>query len=216
MSAPPTLAQAINLGDIKRVAELIEEKGVESKDDGGQTPLHIAASAFTNNMELVSLLLNKGASVNAQDKKNWTPLHYAASYQHLKIVKLLLRNSADVNLTNEAGETVLHLLTRIPCDLKSSFAKVTAKELLEVLGIVLAKGARINLQDTRGITPLHEASTKGSKKIVEYLLKHGADVHAINGQGETPYQIASLYGHKDACKVLLAHGADRTLSLIHI
>jgi len=181
MSAPLTLHQAVNLGDLKRVTELLAEQSVDSKDEDERTPLHLASSAFGNNgLDAVNLLLNKGANVNSQDKKGWTALHYAASYQHIRTVKLLLRNSANVNLTNENGESVLHLLARIPCDLKSSFTKVTSKELIEVLSLVLAKGASINLQDSRGLTSLHEAVAKGNKKIVEFLLKRGADVHATN------------------------------------
>ena len=181
MSASLTLHQAINQGDTKRVTELLAEQSVDVKDEEERSPLHLAASAFGNNgLDLVNLLLNKGANVNLQDKKGWTPLLYAASYQHIKTVRVLLRNNANVNLTNENGETALHLLTRIPCDLKSSFAKVTSKELLELLSLVMSKGASINLQDSRGLTPLHEAAAKGNKKIVEFLLKHGADVNAAN------------------------------------
>jgi hypothetical protein len=52
---------------------------------------------FISNIEIVKLLLDKGADVNLTDKYGNTPLHLAASDGHIEIVKLLLEKGSDVN-----------------------------------------------------------------------------------------------------------------------
>ena len=53
----------------------------------GCTPLFIAA-AF-GDLEIMRLLLEKGAQVNAGDKAHCTPLMIASAYSHVNVVKLL-------------------------------------------------------------------------------------------------------------------------------
>ena len=40
--------------------------------------------------EMVKLLLERGANVNAQDNELWTPLHAAATCGHAGLVKILI------------------------------------------------------------------------------------------------------------------------------
>jgi ankyrin repeat protein len=60
------------------------------------TPLHWAAAKGYK--EVVVLLLERGAPVNAQDLDGSTPLHEVAAYSSVEIAALLLTNGADVNL----------------------------------------------------------------------------------------------------------------------
>ncbi len=57
--------------------------------------------------EIAQLLLDKGANVNAKDKENNTPLHFACLASHTKIVKLLIEKGANVNAKNKNGKTPL-------------------------------------------------------------------------------------------------------------
>ena len=43
---------------------------------------------------MVTLLLDKGADLESQDKKDWTPLRWAAREGHEAVVKLLLERGA--------------------------------------------------------------------------------------------------------------------------
>jgi ankyrin repeat protein len=54
----------------------------------GNTFLHYAA--YDGNIEVVKLLIKKGAYVNATDYDGYTPLHKAAFKGHIEIVKLLI------------------------------------------------------------------------------------------------------------------------------
>ena len=56
----------------------------------GQTPLHSAASE--GHLEMVSLLVQKGAEINAKDKSGQTPMDLANANQHQDVAKLLAEN----------------------------------------------------------------------------------------------------------------------------
>ena len=69
----------------------------------------------------------------------------------------------------------------------------------------------ISARDTDGSTPLHCATWKGHRGVVELLLKHGADVNAKNNNdhwGTTPLHAAAHANQRAIAELLLAHGAD--------
>ena len=72
------------------------------------SPLMVAARH--SNIEVVSVLLEAGAAVNAKDEYGETPLHGAASWnENPEVISVLLKAGADVNAKDESGETPLHV-----------------------------------------------------------------------------------------------------------
>ena len=71
----------------------------------GWTPLHNAVDS--DDKEIVELLVNNGADVNATHNGGGTPLHWAARKGHKQIVELLIANGANVNAQDEDGGTPL-------------------------------------------------------------------------------------------------------------
>ncbi len=61
-----------------------------SVDAEKQTPLHWASGK--GHVEVVKLLLEKGADLIAANSSGWTPLHWASENGHVEVVKLLLEN----------------------------------------------------------------------------------------------------------------------------
>lgn len=161
------------------IVKLLLEKGadINTKFDGGSTPLHLAASnGYT---EIVKLLIDNGADVNAQNDLGNTPLHLAADNGYTEIVKYLIEKGADVNVKSDTDWTPLN-----------AAAESGSTEIVKLL---LEKGADINAKDWLGCTPLHGAVRKGYTEIAKYLIDHGADVNAKDNFGETPLDYALNY-----------------------
>ena len=76
---------------------------------GGECPLHWAASGGTDRSDVIALLLEAGADVNARSGGGRVPLHSAAGSGSLEHVSLLLKAGADVNARDGVGNTLLHL-----------------------------------------------------------------------------------------------------------
>jgi ankyrin repeat protein len=74
-----------------RRAEL-RQRCCSLKAEHGVTPLHLAA--YTGSVELVELLLAKGADPNARADKGATPLVAASRQGHKKVEAVLLRHGA--------------------------------------------------------------------------------------------------------------------------
>ncbi|XP_046983414.1 BRCA1-associated RING domain protein 1-like [Schistocerca americana] len=106
------LVQAAEQGAVGELRALIAA-GADVGARGGQwgwTALHWAASR--GDVEVVRLLLEAGAAVDARDKDGWTPLHCAAAYRQAEVVAALLDAGADRGATGSGGETPLDLATQ--------------------------------------------------------------------------------------------------------
>ena len=76
-------------------------------DRQGRMPLHYAAMSFillendvkvgrNSEVDIVKLLVNNGADVNARDKHKHTPLHYASKKASADVIKVLVDAGADI------------------------------------------------------------------------------------------------------------------------
>ncbi|MCJ1321376.1 hypothetical protein MMC15_006720 [Xylographa vitiligo] len=150
----------------------------------------LIAAAAKGKIEIVKLLLDNGAYVEARDSSNMTALHVSTSEGNQTLTKMLLDYGADV----EARDNHLH--TPLHC------AKVGTARLL------LSRGANIEAQNSEIQTPLHCRATDGNESIVRLLLDHGADVEARNLKEQRPLHRAYACGNESIVRLLLDHGAD--------
>jgi ankyrin repeat protein len=145
---------------------------IEATDpDDGWTVLHRAV--FRDFHQIVQLLLDKGANVNALDHKFWTPLHRAAFSGNTSSAVLLLKKGADVGAMDVNGQTPLHIAANagqyfVVLELLRWHADVNAKDCnrLTPLDLVTKKSYRDNT-----VSPLLEAlrRAKAKKDGVEYI-----------------------------------------------
>ena len=111
-------------GDLE-AAEIFLDAGADiaRADKLGRTALHFAASIGTN-LELIELLVNSGANVNAQSSGGETPLMKAISFDNADAARTLLEKGADPEIENTMNRN------------SYSFAKASRNQIiLSALGI---------------------------------------------------------------------------------
>ncbi|XP_041047967.1 ankyrin repeat domain-containing protein 27 isoform X1 [Carcharodon carcharias] len=148
--------------------------GVNSANQDGFTPLHVAA--LHGHFDLVSLLLRHGANANMKNSHNATPLHLACQHNDLQIVKYLLNYNAKLNKKDLYGNT--------------SLLHACLQGHLEIAELLLEHGAFVNLANNQGNTALHEAVKGKHGALVNLLLCSGASVNLRNKQQCTPVDCA--------------------------
>ena len=221
---------------------------IEAKAEGGLTPLHRAvvdnqhleiiarwsldrsydieerlAVADRQKLENVSLLLDKGADIEARTESGFTPLHFAAGCAP-EVLSLLLDAGADIKARDSNGATPLHwaveksknwakkgktpeevislLLDRganIEArteDGRTPFFAAVKSENIEMIALFIDRGANIEDRAENGGTPLHAAvAFSKTPAIVELLLDKGANPKAQNNDGRTPFDLAKENEH---------------------
>eukprot|EP00927_Polykrikos_kofoidii_P047518 TRINITY_DN41711_c0_g1_i1.p1 TRINITY_DN41711_c0_g1~~TRINITY_DN41711_c0_g1_i1.p1 ORF type:complete len:721 (+),score=119.25 TRINITY_DN41711_c0_g1_i1:96-2165(+) len=164
-----------------------------------ETPLHAAAMQDTGHAPISTLLLERGADANAEDKHLATPLHVAASAGQTEVARKLVRCGADVCKEDRWRTTPLH--------------KAALNGQVEVADVLLQGGAGTSAVDAWGATPLHHAAARGQLVIAEKLLSGGAvgiDLDAEDTAGQRPLHIAARNGDYAFVRLLLEHGASAT------
>lgn len=148
------LGQACWLGRAENV-QLLLDAGAKP-DDG------LVRAAQGGHAKLVKLLLDKGADVNttAQSKVGDTALHTGALQGGPEVVRLLLEHGANPNFMNKARQTPLHRAISGDCE-------------LETVKLLVAAGARLNMPDEDGMTPVRMAAVRGrnTRTIYDWLIQ---------------------------------------------
>ena len=93
-----TAARQGNLKDVRR--QLAWGVNVNERHFFTRDTILIEA-ADNGHLNVVKLLIEKGADVNLKGEAWYGPLHAAAAKGHIEVVKILLENGADVNIFHQ-------------------------------------------------------------------------------------------------------------------
>lgn len=169
---------------------------VDLRDQQGRTALLIAA--YQDAQGAAKLLIAAGADVNAMDRQDDSPFLYAGAEGRLAILRMTLGAGADLASVNRYGgtalipaahhghvETVRELLTtEIDIDHVNKLGWTALLEAIilgdggpihsEIVRLLVAAGADVNLADGEGSSPLAHARKRGYRNIVETLEAAGA------------------------------------------
>jgi ankyrin repeat protein len=157
--------------DLSTVRLLIARRvSLQSDADGCDiTALMIAAGQGST--EIVRLLLDSGASVNASSRARWTALHYAAASGNNHIVRILCERGASVYCKDFGGRTPLSVAPEY----------MPPGESYRPLQTLLRANADVDACDDEGLTPLHKILRKEPLNTValEQFVRAGANTRLM-------------------------------------
>jgi ankyrin repeat protein len=189
------------------VMDLLIGRGVEidQRLAGGGTTL--MAAAGRGDAESVSILLAHGAQADAADDHGMRALHAAAQFAFgggdtqaaRRVIEHLLDAGAPIDACNADGQTALLILLGARAQPRSG---ADQKALLGLLGMLCERGARIDVQDERGVGPLHACAMHGLLLPARALLSAGADRTRRDLLERTPREVAHLLGFIDVAAEL--------------
>ena len=166
---------------------------------GGWTPLMYAARDGA--ADAIVALADAKADLNATDPDGTTALMYAITNAHFDTAAVLIEKGADPNVADSTGTTALYsavdMHTMGPMLSRPSPKLVDTRDASDIVRLLIAKGANVNVRLKRPIIGRHHTPT-GDASL---------------GEGTTPLARAAKSNDLQLMKILLDAGADPKLTL---
>ena len=170
----------------KAVELLIAKKAkINPISDLANTPIHYATNA-----EIAEVLIDNGANIYFRNKEGFSPLHNAVKGGHSDVAKLLIANRAYVTVINNQGTSLLHeaAITRqtemielliaegVNVNVKDKAGNtalhLTAQGNRGMVLFLISMGAKIDVRNKDGMTPLQQAEMSGHDDIADLLRRN--------------------------------------------
>lgn len=158
------LTLAAKSGCLAMVELMIQENcDVNARDEVGWNALHFAS--YHGHYQVIERLFASGVSAKATTSRKQSPLLLAVQRSHFPVVERLLRSDNDSSLVSggdERGQQPVHHAVRVGS--------------LEILGLLMSNGGKLNVENDFGWQPLHIATAYGHLALVARLLQQGANI----------------------------------------
>ena len=154
-----SLSLAIRQGNLAAVQALVAKTPAfaTAADDGGYTPLHIAATA--GSVEIIEFLLKHGAAIEARTGGGQTPLFQTVPLANEEAFRFLRSKGADINARDNDGRTILQFALR--------WQRPT------MIDLILSTGSSIQADGAAARDMLEEAANTGMETLVTALVAKG-------------------------------------------
>jgi ankyrin repeat protein len=214
------LINAIDKNDTGTASSLISSGSVNLNGK-----LHRAAER--GRTEIMAMLLDAGADINAVDERRRTACHVAIWSNQFDALKLLVERGANLGVVDSYGHSLLWIVAQHGTDERYAILLLDTGAPLNglwndqlmrlvksvaVFNRLLARGVNLTaMRDSLGFSLLHHvARTVTRENDLRFLVNVcGSDaVHAVDNRGRTPLHWASSDGNDSAVRVLVELGAD--------
>ena len=212
-----------------RLLLMAEESAADDVNIVGKTAL--IAAAYSGQTQVITLLAESGANLNAAQSNGATALFVAAEHGYADAVRFLLQRGADPARPLLTGMTPLMaaaakgLVSVVDVLLTVSAEEIGVSETLAggetalylavvndqvevVRRLVTNGGAAVDSTMPDGSTPLFAAAHLGNVEVVRMLASLGADVNRCRHDKASPTYIAAEHGHSQVIKSLALLGAN--------
>lgn len=190
-----SLTDAIESNDAATVLDMIKLGINLEKNDEGSSHTPLTASILGNKSEIIDLLVKNGASVNTKDGNGHIPFILGISSVDSKVAKELINNCANVNIYDGSNN-----------EYRNALLIAIDEQKIELVQLLIQKGANVNKAGGFGLMPLNRASTFNSLGIVKVLVENGANIKYVSKNGWTPLMNAIDDKQYEIAKYLIEHG----------
>lgn len=215
---------AVERSEIDFVRFLLERgAATQVMNYSGQSVLHLLTTKECD-MKIAELLLDHGASIEAEDLINFTPLDYCTLNGYHGLYSLVLgrirvetiettvRKAFHMAVEFGRVKTVQLILDHVS-DVKSwlnDFVDIAVKKTpsIEIIETFVERGADVFGVDEDGRTTLHKAACKENEPVIFSLTTCGIDVNKVDESGKTALHIAALGTNPVIIEILLQRKAD--------
>ena len=145
-----------------KVIELLVNNGADINSHHSEfleTPLHKLCARITPHIDVITMILKKGAEVNATNISGKTPVFYCSFNYSVELLNLLVKYGADINIRDKYKNTLLH----------DDYINCYDEHFEEFLKALISLDFNINSTNSSGLTPLNLCE---NKKIENILLKY--------------------------------------------
>ncbi|PIK42261.1 putative histone-lysine N-methyltransferase EHMT1, partial [Apostichopus japonicus] len=225
--APKNLYMASSLGEIEKVLQMLGKRfdpNYHFPSHNRETPVHAAAAK--GHLDIVCMLVQAGANIDAEDEDHRTPLHLAVDKEQFECVKFLCRHGARPDHKDDDGTAVVHIATMkgnreiLTYLLKLKRVQIDAQDNggwtpiiwaadnknNDMVSFLLSYGADPTLRDKEQNIALHWAAYSGSQKVMEEIMNHDtfqeSIVNTVNIHGDSPLHVAARENNLDASRHL--------------
>lgn len=216
--------------NVEQVVTDLLDLGSDPNDRSAEGKTAMMVAARRGHVEIVKMLIDRGADVSATSIHGWSVTHYACQSGSEELLYSLksITTDWDASITTKFGDqwsydaTALHLAASLPGpalkflltnDLIADINSLTERKESALwtaaysgnsrnVSLLLERGADVTIRDFLLESPLHVAVRCGHLEVVTTFMDKGCDLLLQDGKGLTPQLIARKYGRINIAELL--------------
>ena len=165
---------AKNTAEVGEISQLLSKTNADSRIKEikmimpiNEEQQHVSKIDEEKVNKVISLMIEKGAKVNFENKNRQSPLHVVVKQGNSKLIQILIENGAKINVKDKNGQTPLHI--------------AVAKGNNEIIWHLIEYNAYANWSgNNRLLSHLDIAETEGLYETVNFYSKNNARFNSEN------------------------------------